>query len=203
MLKKLILSVCAIMLCTIYINAQEQINAKQTETGNEKSYEVLLQVLVASNNLTEKNAFPNSLQNVVKKLQTSFPQSTYRVVMTQMSRVAERGNFESKSVSNTFSDESKLTPPVFYEYSLSGTRGSEIEGQKMFQAQSFRFGAKIPILGKSSEANPIFNYEQVGISASRLNLREGVPTIVGTMSDSRFDGLMVIVLTIKDDSSAK
>jgi hypothetical protein len=155
----------------------------------EPSYEVLLQVLVASN-AGAANQPPAALANVVRKLKTTFPFTDYRVSATYLNRVENGGSMESKGV---IQETNASTTPVFQEWSLGIVkRVADAGGQNLVQASVFRFGTRVPIqLGQA------VNYEHTGLTINRVNLVENTPTIVGTLSAPKTNELIVLVLTVR------
>ena len=166
--------------------AQETRDAKLAEP----SYEVLLQVLVASN-ANDNNQMPSSLGNVVKKLKSTFPFTDYRVTATYLNRVENGGTIESRSIIQETS--ASTATPTIQNWSLYGLkRVSDAGGQNLVQLGTFQFGAKIPIqLGQA------VSYDDTGLKINRLNMVENMPTIIGTMNASKSNELIVLVLTVR------
>ncbi|HXG86072.1 MAG TPA: hypothetical protein VNI84_18780 [Pyrinomonadaceae bacterium] len=163
-------------------------NKQQTEP----SYEVVLQVLIASNAANDKSTVPPTLSNVVKKLKTTYSFSNYRVASTYLQRVANTGTVEFRSVS-TETNQNNFAP-IFSDWTLNGLQSLiNQRGQNSIQFQSFRFGQRIPI----RTASGVVNYEQVGLTIQRFGLPENTPTVIGTLSTSKSDELMFLILTVK------
>lgn len=164
-------------------------------------YEVVLQILVASNNAGDKTALPPTLANVVKKLKTNYNFSDYRLTTTFLQRTSS--SIEYKSLLNDFNQNTDKSFPVFSDWSLRNLRNLPgAGGRNSIQFESFRFGARIPIAGtRMNEENgrtvPFVNYESIGITTSRLSLNENEPTVVGSLATSKPDELMFLVLTVK------
>jgi len=169
---------------------------------SEPSYEVVLQVLIASNTAADKSvAVPQTLSNVVKKLKTNYPFSNYRLNLTYLQRIADTGNIELRSVSNEPNQD--IYAPVFSEFTLGQLQNlPDAKGQNSISIQNFRFGQRVPIKSasyttESGKPNSVVNYDQIGLSMRKLNLSENTPTVVGTLSTSKPDELMFVVLTVK------
>lgn len=175
----------------------------QTRQQIEPSYEVVLQILIASNNTTDKSAaaVPQTLSNVVKKLKTNYPFSNYRLNLTYLQRVANTGNIELRSVSNELSQD--VYAPVFYDWTLGQLLAlPDARGQNSISIQNFRFGQRVPIRtgnyrDEGGKANAVLNYEQIGLTMQKLSLPVNTPTILGNLSTSKPDEVMFLVLTIK------
>ncbi|HEX8638691.1 MAG TPA: hypothetical protein VF692_11550, partial [Pyrinomonadaceae bacterium] len=69
----------------------------ETRAQAEPSYEVVLQVLVGTNEAGQKAAAPANLSAVTKKINNNFAFSNYRLSNTYVSRVANTGSIEYKS----------------------------------------------------------------------------------------------------------
>jgi hypothetical protein len=180
-------------------NSFAQTNNKQLQS--EPCYEVTLQLLISSNNATEKNSVPTSLSNVVKKLKTNYNFSDYRLATTFFQRTSD--SIEYKSLLNDFIQNQDKNTPVFSEWTLNNLRNmSNAQGQNVIQFGSFRFGARIPVVtgnvkDESGKLNPIVNYESIGITTTRFSLSENEPTVIGSLATAKPDELMFLVLTVK------
>ncbi len=157
---------------------------------SEPSFDVVLQTVVASNNSADKSAVAQSLAGIIKKLKSDFAFSDYRLTSTFMQRVSNNGNIELKSVS--YEENQNKSFPVFSEWVLSGLQSlTDESGLETIQIQSFRFGQRVPVV-----ANGGVNYEQTGLS-NRFGLSKNTPTVVGSLTTSKPDELMFLILTVK------
>jgi hypothetical protein len=177
----------------------------QTETKQPQAdpcYEVVLQILIASNSASEKNAVPPpALSNVVKKLKTLYAFSDYRLTTTFLQRMSN--SIEYKSLLSDSSQNQDKTAPTFSEWSLRNLRNlPNAAGRKSLQFETFKFGARIPVTtGQVKEEGgksvPVLNYESVGITTTRFSLSENEPTVIASLGTSKPDELMFLVLTVK------
>ncbi len=164
-------------------------------------YEVVLQILIGSDNASEKNAVPPTLSTAVKKLKTLYAFSDYRLTTTFLQRTS--GSIEYKSLLNGFGINQDKNTPVFSDWSLRNLRNLPgANARRTIQFDSFRFGARIPVVtggfqSESGKTAPIVNYEQIGVTTMRLSLNENEPTVVGSLATSKPDELMFLVLTVK------
>ncbi|MEO8074384.1 MAG: hypothetical protein ABI686_14185, partial [Acidobacteriota bacterium] len=162
-----------------------------------------LHILNASNNSAGKSSVPQSLSNVVKKLKTIYSYSNYSLDSTYFERVANTGNLEFKSVSREIAQNQENSASVFTEWTLGVLRSSPNgKGQSSVLFDSFRFGQRVPIVTSTSKdasgkTSNIVNYEQIGLSMGKMNLSENAPTIIGSLSTSKPDELIFLVLTVK------
>lgn len=164
-------------------------------------YEVILQILTASNGAGEKSSLPATLSGVVKKLKTNYNFADYRLTGTFLQRTSD--SIEYKSLLNPFLQSEDKTTPVFSDWSLRNLRNlSSSNGRNVIQFDGFRFGARIPVVvstvvEEGGKTKPIINYEQIGITITRLSLSENEPTVIGSLATSKPDELMFLVLTAK------
>lgn len=170
----------------------------------EPSYEVVLQTLIASNLSTNKSDVPQSLAGVVKKLKTDYSYPNFRLGSTFLQRVSNSGTVELKSVSNETYANQERSYSVFSELTLTNLQNlpDAAKGQNSIQFQNLRFGQRIPIVmttikDDSGKSNPVVNYEQIGLTLQRFNVAENMPTIVGSLSTTKPDELMFLVLTVR------
>ncbi len=167
------------------------------------SYEVVLQTIVGSNAANVKADVPPPLSGIVKKLKTNYSYSNYRLNSTFLQRIAESGTIELKSASSEKTVNAEVELPVFSEWTLNDLKYlPDADGRKMFQFEGFRFGQRVPVISNWSKNeigknNPVYNYEQIGLTVQRSSLPENVPTIVGSLTTINPDELMFLVLTVK------
>ncbi len=168
----------------------------QSDAKNETTYEVVLQVLVASNETGAKSALPASLTNSVQKLKTLYAFSDYRVSATFLQRTSR--TIEYKSVLNDLIPNVDKSMLVFLEWQLRNLHKNP--NSPALQFDEFRFGARVPVVtmmkddaGKSSTS---IAYESIGINTSRVSMSENEPTIIGSLATSKSDQLMFLILTI-------
>lgn len=173
--------------------AQSETKQPQAET----CYEVVLQVLIASNEANTKNTVPATLANAVKKLKTLYAYSDYRISSTFLQRTSN--TVEYKSLVNDLSQNFDRATPVFSDWTIRGLRKSP-NSERTLQIEVFRFGARVPVVtnradetGKS--ANSII-YDTIGITTSKLSLNANEPTVIGSLATSKPDELMFLILTI-------
>ncbi|HEY8563834.1 MAG TPA: hypothetical protein VIL74_25870 [Pyrinomonadaceae bacterium] len=179
-------------------NVFAQENRKEPQA--DPCYEVVLQILVASNNAGEKTTLPAALSGVVKKLKTNYSFADYRLAATFLQRTSN--SIEYKSLLSDFAGLKDNTAPVFSDWSLRNLRNlPTAAGRSTIQFESFRFGARIPIVAsfrdESGKTAPVVNYEAIGVTTTRFSLNENEPTVVGSLTTPKPDELMFLVLTVK------
>lgn len=189
--------ICLFGLTSIFAQTDEKNEKNQVEP----SYEVLLQVLVASNQ-PNNDKLPPSLSNVAKKLKSEYPFSNYKLAATFLERISVTGGVEHKGILNQLG-QTQENDIYFTDWALGGLRTAvNSKGQKLVQFQNFRFGARVPIVVSSvkdakGDNNRVINYEAIGINVNRFNLPENIPTIVGSLSTQKTDEFVFLVLTVK------
>lgn len=177
----------------------------QTDEKNqiEPSYEVLLQVIVASNQPGAKSNLPPSLSGIAKKLKNEYTFANYNLAATFLERIAATGGVEHKGILNQL-NQSQEKEIYFTDWGLSGLRTADGSGsKKLVQFQTFRFGARVPIVvqtikdEKGDATRNIVNYEAIGVNVNRFNLPESVPTIIGSLATPKTDEFIFLVLTVR------
>ncbi len=189
--------VCLLGLTNIFAQTQNQMPPADT------SYEVVLHILTASNNPAGKSSVPQSLSNVVKKLKTVYSYSDYSLNSTYFERVANTGVLEFKGISKNLDQNQENFASVFTEWTLGRLQTSPNgQGENSVQFDGFRFGQRVPVItGISTDASGktsnVVNYEQIGLTLKSLSLSENVPTIIGSLSTSKPDELIFLIMTVK------
>jgi len=178
-------------------NIFAQTDAKQTQA--DPCYEVILQLVVASNSTSEKSTLPPALSNTVKKLKTLYNYSDYRLTTTFLQRTTNY--VEYKSLLNDFNQTADRSYPAFSDWNLTFRSVSNAPGKNVLQFESFRFGMKIPIVTSSKDESGKIQssviYDSTGITTRRFSLNESEPTVIGSLTTSKPDELMFLVLTVK------
>lgn len=191
---KIVFSTVAFLFICLLSCANSFAQLENQPKQSEPNYEIILHVLTASNNATDRTAVPQSLSNVVKKLKTNYSFSDYRLDSTYLERVTGKAGFEFKSVSGAASQNQGNNVPVFADWSISVLQSLLNEkGRSLIQFQSFRYGQRVPVRTSSD----VVTYEQIGLTLQKLNLPENIPTVVGSLSTSKPDEMMFLVLTVK------
>lgn len=163
-------------------------------------YEVVLQLLMASNNTGEKTSLPPTLSGTVKKLKTLYTFSDFRLTTTFLQRTTN--SVEYKSLLTEFNQITDKNYPVFSDWSLKGLRHiPNAQGRNVLQFDMFRFGMRIPIVrsGVNESGNPQSSvvYDSTGVTTTRFNVNVNEPTVIGSLTTSKPDELLFLVLTVK------
>ncbi|NOT47882.1 MAG: hypothetical protein HOP17_09070 [Acidobacteria bacterium] len=187
------------LITTVSISAQ----AEQSRIA-EPSYEAVLHVLAASGQAGPGEAVPPALSSVARQIKGEFGTSGLKVINTYFGRLSNTGNFEQKGVSSAYVQEPEVSSPIFVEWNLVGLRTMQnAGGQDVYQFQGFRFGARVPVrvatvASEGGTKSPVFNYEVIGITLQKMNIRENTPTLLGTLTQGKTEGTLFLVLTVKN-----
>jgi hypothetical protein len=186
--RTLFLCVVAVLIGAFAVRAQN--DAPKSAAA---SYQIVVQLLAASDSQNAK--LPANLALVERNLKDSFGRTNYAVAMTIFNRAAENGILEVKGITPFAESPNALLN--FYEMSLFGLKPSQTE----MQIDSLRFGLRIPIVTNAlAEAKGTYNYEYVGITAKPLSVIFNEPTIIGTLTTSRSNEQLFLVLTVKPEN---
>lgn len=174
--------------------------AAPPQRREEINHEIQVQLLVTAEGPAGK--VPPALEGVVRQLKNSLPPADYLLTSSFVHRVRDGGTLEVKSVGGSplaaGVPQNPLTPS-FLQLSLGRVRRvEEAGGQRFVHVEGFRFGLKVPIQTATvgSDKAPVIQYEDTGI-VTQLSVREGEPTLVGTLNTSRAGQYFVLVLTIR------
>jgi len=162
----------------------------------ERDFEVVLHILVGSNEGSSGQTLPASLTAVSRQLRSNFTFSGLRVANTFIGRISSNGNFEYRSVTNELGFDAE-GPQSFLEWSISNLHGFA----NGLQANTFRFGARIPVKASglrddSGKAAPVFSYESIGLNLTRIGFPENAPTLLGSLSLPKTNGTLFLVMTV-------
>lgn len=205
-----VFAICLIVLSSGLATAQEVSQGAGRPQAPVKrddvNYDVQLYLVAASNDASERGGggLPQSLEGTIRQLRSSLPYTNYRLVTTFLNRVKDNGNLELRGVGGALMP-SQIGPssPTFYDFSLFQVKmEADAEGQPYIRIMKFRFGLRMPIVSGTARVegsdvgSPIIQYESVGVS-TELSLREGTPTVIGTMTTSRPNESLVLLLLVK------
>jgi hypothetical protein len=192
---RLALANLAVVLAVSFTSAQQA-------TQLEPSFDVALQLVVGSTD-GARSEIPAELAGVTRQIKQSFGLTNYRLANTFIGRIANRGGFEYKSTSNIFGQESTGSTQTFLDWSLRDLQTMPSPGGRTgFRAESFRFGARVPVLisagtDAAGKASPVYNYEPIGIALNRVGLTDGSPTLIGTLSLPGTSGTIFLIMTVR------
>jgi len=214
-----VVSLSVFALCLIVsaglVTAQEASSSSGKQSANARrddiNYDVQLYLLAASNEQSERGGagvVPQSLEGVVRQLRTTLPFTNYRLVTTFLNRVRDTGTVELKGVASSLMP-SQIGPssPIFYDFNLVQVKMDlDSVGQPLIRIHRFRFGLRMPIITGTTRVegsdvgSPVIQYEPVGVN-TELSLRDGMPTVVGTMTTSRPGESLILLLSVKTNQA--
>jgi len=189
------------LLCfsVVTVNAQDN-QPKNENNANRPNYEISLQLLVSTQN-GERQELPSALTPIEKKLKNDFGKNNYRLAMNLLNRVSEKGGLEISGVSPFSQNLPEDKSYNFYKLTLKGIKSN---GMGEMQFDMLQFGLQVPLVNyvaQDGKSVPVTNYQNLGISAHPLSVVFNEPTIIGTMTTSRPDELIVLVLTVKPENA--
>jgi hypothetical protein len=160
------------------------------------NFQIALHLIVGGSDTGNKSELPASLAAVTRQIRAAVPYSSYRLANTYIGRVGNGGNFEYKSVADLLG-RSESDPATFLEWSVGGIRlvGTD------YQAQSFRFGARVPVNTEVTDLaggnkHTVVNYEPIGLSFRQVGVGENVPTLLGTLTLPKTAETLFLVMTV-------
>jgi hypothetical protein len=170
--------------------------------------EVQLHLIVARKTVDgDDEKLPASFDAVVRQLKSTFTFKSYRLATTLLNRVKNGGRLSLRWVGSPLLAPSAATTstPGFNEFNVQMVKLAEDEaGRDVVQMSNFNFGARIPIqipsVATSGVSTPVVQYEQTGITTD-ISMREGEPTIVGTLNVGPSGDALIIVVSAKRPAS--
>lgn len=182
-----------LLIIAVLVCGFASISLAQTEEKlrTEPNFDITLQIVVGSND-AGRSELPKDLNSISQQLRSIYPYTTYRVANTYMGRVGNNGSFEYKSLADLLGQQPNAANASFLEWSVGNLRVSD----SAFVANSFRFGARIPVnlavAGAPGNAN---TYESIGLNLARVGVTVGTPTLLGTLTLPKTDGTLFLVMT--------
>jgi hypothetical protein len=172
--------------------------------------EVQLYLIVGTKaSVVDEEKLPSALDAVVKQLRSTFTFKNYRLAATLLNRVKNGGRLSLSWAGGPLLASSAATPatPGFNDFHVASVRLVQDEtGRDVVQMAGFNFGARIPIqmssvaMTGSSPSAPVIQYERTGMTTD-LSIREGEPTIVGTLNVGPSGDALIIVVSARRPAS--
>jgi hypothetical protein len=186
----------------------EQSSRASSKAGSDDStgLEVHLHLLVARKAMDgDEEKLPASLDAVLKQLKATFMFKSYRLATTLLNRVRNGGRLSLRWVGSPLLAPSAATTstPGFNEFNVQVVKLDKNDaGQDIVQMSNFNFGARIPIQISSvaGTGTPTIQYENTGITTD-ISVREGEPTIVGTLNVGPSGDALIIVVSARRPAS--
>ena len=164
------------------------------------NFDTELYLLLASNDRAGEGQIPASLDQVVKQLRGTLGFKNYSLAGTLLNRVKSGGSLNLMWVGGPLKapPNTLTSSPTVSQLSIGNLRVSENAGGAIVQIQRFSFGYRVPIqtgtniAPSGTNSAPVIAYEHLGIS-SDFSVRPDQPTIVGTLSTSSGDAIIVVI----------
>jgi hypothetical protein len=186
--------------------AQDGGPTRKDARADEINYDVELHLLVTGEGAEGTAKIPPALDGVVRQLKSSLPSADYKLAVTFISRVKDGGSLDVKTVGGSpFTPPQSNSPltPAFFQFTLNDVRlADDAQGGQVVNVRRFNLGLKVPIqtatvsTDKTTQSYPVIQYEDTGIN-TQMSVREGEPTLVGTLNTSRPGQLFALVITIR------
>lgn len=182
----------------IVAQAQNSASTSSEVKRSDITHRVQVQLLVASNIASAKTDYPASLEPVVKQLKSSLQFKNHYLVATYLYNVADSSAFEVTDVTYAAFEQGGGLSPTFFNFGISGIKSNM--NSDSTHISRFRFEARKRIFiqnaqGEGSTVKPVFETVGTGITTA-LNVRAGIPVIVGTTASGLSDGVLVLVITV-------
>jgi hypothetical protein len=163
----------------------------------EINYEVQLYLLVTSEGTEGAAKLPQSLDGVVRQLKSSLPPADYRLAATFINRVKSGGSFEANSLGGSAPTGSPqgVPMPAFYQFAFTDVRAADgPQSDGSVNVRQLRFSVRLPT--QVADRPGIIQFQETGLN-TQMSVREGEPTLVGTLNSSSTGRFFALVTTIK------
>jgi len=178
--------------------AQPRVRSDEAE-----GLEVQLHLLVARRTADgQDEKLPASLDAVVKQLRATFPFKSYRLATTMLNRVKNGGRLSVRWYGSPLFGQPPApgSAPGSNELNIQGVKLEKDDaGRDLVQLAGFGFNARITVPAPSlasAAGPPSVQQENTGINTD-LSVREGEPTIVGTLDVGPAGDALILVVTAK------
>ena len=167
--------------------------AQNEQRPAESSFEVTLSMVAASNDTSQKGDLPAALSPIAKQLRSTFGFANLRLADTYVGRIGNNGSIQYKSLAN-IDGNGQTSTPSFLDWQITGLRNATGPSANSVFINSFRFGARVPvIIGQSANSSPI-QYEAIGLTVDRMTATVNSPVLIGTVALPKADGGRVFLV---------
>ena len=203
----LLLALAFTLIASASAHAQDSDAPRQGAPSRpEVNHEVSIHLLVTAEAGEGGARVPQSLDGVVRQLKASLPPSDYRLAATFINRVRDGASFELKSAGGSALNQPQ-TPgpplPTVFQITAGGVKLVDpASAQPSINVNQFRLYFRMPVqtaavkTEKGESSYPVVQYEEMGLS-TQLSVREGEPTLVGTLNTTRPGQLFAVVITVR------
>ena len=183
----------------------QQSDVKQDVREDETNLDTQLYLIVGTNQPVNDERLPVALDGVVKQLRSTLPFKNYRLAATLINRVKNEGRLDLSWIGAPITPAAASSSPVTPSFSQFKVRTVKLTksstGESVVQMLGFNFGARIPIQVGTVASNggvgvPMTNYEPTGL-ATDISIREGEPSIVGTLNVGPSGDAIILVVSAK------
>jgi hypothetical protein len=203
----LLLALAFTFLVSASASAQDSAEPRQGPPSRaEVNHEVHIHLLVTAEAADGGARAPQTLDGVVRQLKASLPPSDYRLAVTFINRVRDGAGFDVRSAGGAGFGQSQPPgppPPTVLQIAVSGVKLIDpASAQPSINVNQFRLSFRMPVqtaavkTDKGEGSYPVVQYEEIGLS-SQLSVREGEPTLVGTLNTMRPGQLFAVVITVR------
>ena len=180
----------------------------RVKSDDASGLEVQLHLIVARKTADgEDEKLPAAFDAVVKQLKATFSFKSYRLATTLLNRVRNGGRLSLRWVGSPLLASAAATAatPGFNEFNIQGVKLVQDEnGRDVVQMSNLNFGTRIPIQTSSvatvGGSTPVVQYENTGITTD-ISMREGEPTIIGTLNVGPSGDALIIVVMARRPAS--
>lgn len=168
------------------------------------NFDVQVSILEANNNGANDARLSPELANVVRTLHQKLPYQHYALGATTLFRVKSGEGVSWSGMGNLLGGRTNEYPytPTFSNIGINRILGmGSAEGLRAnIVIDRMQIGLKVPVVtAPPSNTNGIpaaVNYENTGITTG-FSLREGVPTVVGTLNGGANGGAFIVIVNIR------
>ncbi len=184
--------------------AQDGPQSPRIKSDEAAGLEVQLHILVARKTPDgEDEKLPAALDAVIKQLKTTFTFKSYRLATTLLNRVKNGGRLSVRWAGNPLLGQmpGPGSAPGANDFNIMGVKLEKDDaGRDIVQLANFSFSARLtvplPAVASAAPGLPTVQQEQAGLNTD-ISIREGEPTIIGTLNVGPSGDALIIVVTAK------
>lgn len=179
-------------------------SAAKSKAEDTTAIEVQLYLIIGTDTAKgNEEKIPASLDAVVKQLRSTLTFKNYYLAETSLNRVLNGGKLSLRWVGGPLPEPPSATTrtPGFNEFHISQVKLiHDEEGRSAIRMYDFNYGTRVPVqiptVASNGATAPVIQYEPTGLTTD-ITVREGEPTIAGTLNVGTSSDALIIVVTAR------
>ena len=183
-----------LVITMLAFSGAESVYGQSSNNGTtQRSYKVYLHFVSGGESSPGSVRLPKSIRSAFDDLRDELVFNDYRLVSTHFQRFSTGGQIQSQAILKKLGGFGLENWPIIMNWSLGAIENTnEAPGRVGFRR--FTFGARIPFVTGEK-----ISYEAIQYSLGRIDIKEGTPTVIGSLSIPQSNEMLFFVVSAKSE----